>query len=400
MKRRILLLSVLLLCLLAAPAVVLAQDEGIIEGQVMNGTADAPEDSVAGLEVALYQWVGESAELVTTTISDDDGRFRFEGLDTGEDIVYRFELEYQGIVYGAESVFPSGDTVLHVVATIHEITSSDESLVVDRHHIILDFDSDAVVFREFYIFNNVGDRIYAGADGLTLRLALPEGATDITFEAAETGADYVLTQEGLAFVGLVPPGEKQVLYSYSVPYDGSQLTLRREILYPTSNLDLLAANVGVQVEASQLTYEGLTAAGDDTYLHFATENVPSGTAIELQLSGVPQGAVALPSMESSMVAALREAAPAMAVVLAVLGALLPFVQLRLRKARPATAEPGIVPQAEILEQAAVETDAQHEELRRLMSDLDDAYAEGLLTEEAYRQLSDKMKKRLGDTSTD
>jgi 5-hydroxyisourate hydrolase-like protein (transthyretin family) len=400
MKRRILLLSVLLLCLLAAPAVALAQDQGIIEGQVMNGTADAPEDSVAGLEVALYQWVGESAELVTTTISDDDGRFRFEGLATDEDIVYRFELEYQGIVYGAESSFPSGDTALHVVATIHEITSSDESLVVDRHHMILDFDSDVVVFRELYIFNNVGDRIYAGADGITLRLSLPEGAADITFEDAETGADYVLTQDGLAFVGLVPPGEKQVLYSYSVPYDGSQLTLRREILYPTSNLDLLAANVGVQVEASQLTYEGLTAAGDDTYMHFAAENVPSGTAIELQLSGAPQGGATLPSMESSMVAALREAAPAMAVVLAVLGALLPFVQLRLRKARPEAVEPGIVPRAEAVEQAGVETDAQHEELHRLMSDLDDAYAEGLLTEEAYRQLSDKMKKRLGETSTD
>jgi len=400
MKRQVLLFSVLLLCLLAAPAAVLAQDEGIIEGQVMNGTADAPEDSVAGLEVSLYQWVGESRELVTSTISDDEGRFRFDGLATAEDIVYRFELEYQGIVYGAESVFPSGDTVLRVVATIHEITSSDESLVVDRHHMILDFASDAVVVREFYIFNNVGDRIYAGEDGLTVRLSLPDGATDIAFEDAETGADYVLTQEGLAFVGLVPPGEKQILYSYSVPYDGSQLTLRREILYSTSNLDLLAANLGVQVETAQLSYQGLTAAGDDTYLHFAAENVPSGSAIELQLSGAPQGATALPSEESAMVAALREAAPAMAVVLALLGALLPFAQLRLRKRRPEAAEPGVAPQAEILEEAGVETDTQHEELRRLIADLDDAYAEGLLNEEAYRQLSDKMKKRLGETSTD
>ncbi len=400
MNRRILLLWVLLLCLLTAPAVVLAQDEGIIEGEVMNGTADAPEDSVAGLEVALYQWVGESMELVTTAISDDDGRFRFEGLATDEDIFYRFELEYQGIVYGAESSFTSGDTALRVVATIHEITGSDESLVVDRHHMILDFDSDAVVFRELHIFNNVGDRIYAGADGITLRLALPDGATDIAFEDAETGADYVLTEEGLAFVGLVAPGEKQVLYSYSVPYDGSQLTLRREILYPTSNLDLLAANVGVQVEVAHLTYQGLTAAGDDSYLHFAAENVPADSAIELQLSGAPQGAVALPSMESSMVVALRDAAPAMAVVLAVLGTLLPFVQFRLRKTRPETAERATVPQVETVEEAGVETDAQHEELRRLVSDLDDAYAEGLLTEEAYRQLSDKMKKRLGGTSTD
>jgi 5-hydroxyisourate hydrolase-like protein (transthyretin family) len=400
MKRLTLLFSVLLLCLLAAPAVVLAADEGIIEGQVMNGTEGAPEDSVAGLEVALYRWVGESKELVTTTISDEDGRFRFEDLPTGEDIVYRFELEYQGIVYGAESAFPAGDTILHLVATIHEITSSDESIVVDRHHMILDFDSDVVVFREFYIFNNVGDRIYAGEDGITLRFSLPSNATDIAFDDAETGSDFVVTQEGLAFIGLVPPGEKQILYSYSVPYDGGQLVLRREILYPTSNLDLLAANIGVEVEAAQLTYEGLTAAGDDTYLHFQATDVAEGTVVELQLSGAAGGTAALPSMESSMVAALRQVAPGVAVVLALLGVLVPFAQLRLRKVRPEAATPGGLFQAEIPEAAGVETDAQHEELRRLIADLDDAYAEGLLTEEAYRQLSDKMKKRLGETSTD
>jgi 5-hydroxyisourate hydrolase-like protein (transthyretin family) len=400
MKRPILLLSVLLLCLVAAPAVVVAQGEGVIEGQVMNGTADAPEDSVASLEVALYQVTDGSTELVTTTVSESDGRFRFQGLSTDEDILYRFELEYQGIVYGAESVFPSGDTVLHVVATIRETTSSDDLIVVDRHHLILDFASDAAFVRELYIFNNVGDRIYVGEEGTTLRFSLPDSAADVAFADSETAAEFVMTEEGLAYVRRAPPGETQVLYSYSVPYDGRELTLRRGTLYPTSNLDLLAANVGVQVETAQLTYDGLTAAGDDTYLHFAAEDVPAETAIELRLSGAPHSAAALPSMESSLVAALREAAPAMAVGLALLGALLPFAQLRLRRARPEAGTPGAGAKAEIVEEAGVETDTQREELLRLIADLDDAYEEGLLNEEAYRQLSDKMKKRLGETSTD
>jgi hypothetical protein len=133
-------------------------------------------------------------------------------------------------------------------------------------------------------------------------------------------------------------------------------------------------------------------------MHVSAENVLADTAIDLRVSGAPQGSVAIPSMESAIVADLRDAAPAMAVGLAVLGALLPFAQLRLRKRRPEATEPGIVPHAETLEEAGVETDAQREELRRLIADLDDAYAEGLLTEEAYLQLSDKMKKRLGETS--
>lgn len=400
MKKLIPLLSVLVLCLLAAPAVVVAQDEGIIEGQVMNGTADAPEESVAGLEVALYRVIDESRELMTSTISDGGGRFRFEGLATDADIVYRFELEYQGIVYGAEGAFPSGNTVLHVVATIDETTSSDDSIVVDRHHLILDFASDAVILRELYIFNNVGDRIYVGEGGTTLRFSLPDNAADVSFADSETGADFVVTEEGLAFMRRVPPGETQILYSYSVPYDGRELMLRRGTLYPTGNVDLLVANAGVQVETAQLTYDGLMAAGDDTYLHFGAADVPADTPIELRLSGAPQSGSALPSVESSMMVALREAAPAIAVGLALLGALLPFAQLRLAKGRRGVGTPGPTPVAEASERGDVGTDAQREELLRMIADLDDAYAEGLLNEEAYRQLSDKMKKRLGETSTD
>jgi 5-hydroxyisourate hydrolase-like protein (transthyretin family) len=393
MRTRILALCVLLLCLLFVPAVSVAEEEGIIEGQVMNGTADAPADSVAGLEVTLYEVSDDSLELVATTISDGDGRFRFEGLATDADRAYRFELEYQGIVYGAQSSFPLGDTILHVVATIHETTSVDDSLFVDRHHMILDFDSNAVTVRELYIFDNTGDRIYVGEEGTTLRFSLPDNAGDLAFGDVETEAGMVATEEGFASTRRIPPGQTQVLYSYSVPYDGNHLTLRRTILYPTGNVDLLVPSTGVQVETGQLAYDGLTTAGDDTYLHFYGVDLAPDTAIEIGLSGSPQGAAVPLSSASPLLVAVREAAPAIALGLALLGGFLPFLQLRMRKrgaALPAESEVS-GPEAPETE---VESDADREELLRLIADLDDAYAEGLVKEKAYRQLRDKMKRRL------
>jgi 5-hydroxyisourate hydrolase-like protein (transthyretin family) len=394
MKKLVFPLSMLLLCLLVVPTVTIAQGEGIIEGQVMNGTADAPPESVVGLEVALYQVIDESSELLTTAISDSEGRFRFEGLPTDEDIVYVFELEYQGIVYGAESSFPAGDTILHVVATIYETTSNDDSIAVDRHHLIVDFASDMVILRELYIFDNISDRIYVGEEGATLRFSLPDGATDLTFGDAEIAADMIKTDEGFASIRRVPPGQTQILYSYSVPYDGTELTLRRTILYPTASLDLLVANVGVQAETAQLAYDGLTATGDDSYLHFGGTDLPADTTMELRLSGAPQGA-AVPALPgSSLIVALRQAAPAIAVGLAILGALLPLVQLRVRKGRAAIPAEGTRPDSEEPARKDAELGAEQDELLHLMADLDDAYAEGLLKEQAYRQLRDKMKKRL------
>jgi 5-hydroxyisourate hydrolase-like protein (transthyretin family) len=394
MRKLVFALSVLLLCLLAVPAATFAQGEGIIEGQVMNGTADAPPDSVAGLEVALYRMSGESGELVTTTVSDGEGRFRFEDLPTDEDIVYVFELEYQDIFYGAQSSFPAGDTILHVVATIHETTSGDDSIAVERHHLIVDFESDAVVLRELYIFDNASDRIYVGQEGATLRFYLPDGAADLSFGDTETAADVIETSEGFAYTRRLPPGQTQILYSYSVPYDGTELTLRRTILYPTANLDLLVANVGVQAETAQLSYSGLTSTGDESYMHFGGTDLPADTTIELRISGGSQGAPVPALPGSSLIVALRQAAPAIAVALAILGALLPFVQLRLGKAAPAITGEGSVPGQEEPATRDADLGAEEDELLRLMADLDDAYAEGLLQEQAYRQLRDKMKSRL------
>jgi 5-hydroxyisourate hydrolase-like protein (transthyretin family) len=393
MRTRIFALCALLLCLLLAPAVLIAEEEGIIEGQVMNGTADAPSDSVAGLEVELYELTENSAEPVATTISDDDGRFHFEGLATDADLAYMFELEYQGIVYGAQSSFPVGDTILHVVATIHETTSGDDSLVVDRHHMILDFASDAVTVRELYIFDNTGDRIYVGEGAITLRFSLPDDAGDLAFGDVETEASMVATDEGFASIRRIPPGQTQVLYSYSVPYDGSHLTLHRTILYPTGNVDLLVPSNGVEVETGQLAYDGLTTAGDDTYLHFYGVDLARDTTIEIRLSGSPQGAALPLSSTSPLLAAVREAAPAIALGLALLGGLLPLLQLRMRKRGADLPAENEVSGPEAPEREE-ESDADREELLRLIADLDDAYAEGLVKEKAYRQLRDKMKRRL------
>lgn len=395
MRTRISALCVLLLCLLLVPGVsAVAQEEGIIEGQVMNGTADAPPESVAGLEVALYEVTDDSVEVVATTISDADGSFRFEGLATDAERTYRFELEYQGIVYGAQSSFPAGDTILHVVATIHETTSGDDSLVVDRHHMILDFDSNAVTVRELYIFDNTGDRIYVGEEGTTLRFSLPDNAGDLAFGDVEIEAGMVATDEGFASTRRVPPGQTQVLYSYSVPYDGSQLTLRRTILYPTGNVDLLVPSTGVQVETGQLAYDGLTTAGDDTYLHFDGADLAPETTIEIRLSGSPQGAAVPFSSASPVLVAVREAAPAIVLGLALLGGLLPFLQLRMRKRGADLAAERGISGPETAGETDVASSAERDELLRLIADLDDAYAEGLVKEKAYRQLRDKMKKRL------
>jgi hypothetical protein len=100
------------------------------------------------------------------------------------------------------------------------------------------------------------------------------------------------------------------------------------------------------------------------------------------------------SSVSPLLVAVRGAAPAIALGLALLGGLLPFLQLRVGRRESELPAEGEVSEPEAAAETEVESDADREELLRLIADLDDAYAEGLVKEKAYRQLRDKMKKRL------
>ena len=393
MSRFLLVLCLSLLLLLCSSAVLSAQGEGIIEGQVINGTAGAPRQGVVGLEVTLYEVTEGSRALLETTFSDGQGRFEFEGLATDSDRTYEFQLEYQGIVYGAQSAFPSGDTLLRVAATVYETTTSDSGMVVERQHVLIDFEAGVLVIRELCLLNNTGDTIYVGQEGITARFSLPSGAEGLTFSDTELAPHFLETEEGFAYVRPVMPGQKEVLYAYRVPYDGRQLALSRGLVYPTGSYDAMIADVGVEVESAQLEYQSLTGGGETAYLHFNGQNLPAGSEIVVQFSGNPQGAAAPGRTGFELDLGLQRYAPGIALLMVVLGASLPLVQVRLGQGRGSSSEamgPGVEPRAGQI----LDAKAERDELAHLIADLDDAYAEGLVNEQAYEQLRARMKKRL------
>ena len=122
--------------------------------------------------------------------------------------------------------------------------------MVDRHHIIADFASDALLLQEMYILHNTGDTTYVGGERTTVRFSLPDGATNLTIGDPEMESSLVRTDDSLALVSPITPGQSEVLYAYRVPYDGSQITLSRRVLYPTGHADVMVANLGVHVAVS------------------------------------------------------------------------------------------------------------------------------------------------------
>lgn len=395
MKKLALLASICLPLILNGRNGVAAQGQGIIEGQVVNGTAEASPQSVAGLEVVLYTLNAEGQEFKASTTTDEEGRFHFEGLDTNAEHSYRFQLDYQDITYSGESAFSRGETVLPIMATVYETTRSDEAIVVNRHHVITDFAADALVIQEMYVFDNTADRIYVGEEESTLVFSLPADATDPTLDDPRLESNTIETDEGFASRLPVAPGQSQVLFSYTLPYDGRACTLVRKIVYPTTNFDLMIADVGVQGESPQLAYQGLKGGEETSYLHFEAQDLLPNFEIQIRLSGAPHQIRRAVSLKPSLGLSLQEVSPWIALSLALLGALAAFAQVYLR-APSKKAENAGLSRVQTITHADSELQVQPQELLQLLADLDDAFADGRITEEAYQELRKSMKRRVID----
>jgi hypothetical protein len=277
-----------------APVHTLAQDQGVIEGQVVNVTANG--GSVESLTVTLRVFAGMEEQPSQTDTTDAEGRFRFEGLITEANHVYTLRLDYQGVEYGSDLLtFSEGETTLSFPIQVYESTESDEVVSIERAHIFVDFEEDKLLLGEMYIFSNSSDRIYIGMEEVaegqrgTLHLFLPPGAEGLTFEGGELGQRFFETDRGFVDTWALPPGQAsgQLIFGYSLPYDPSGYDLTREIPYPLKAINVLVAEVGVDVTSDQLTLEGSRGMQGQSYLNLSGQNLNKGERITLHFSGSP-----------------------------------------------------------------------------------------------------------------
>lgn len=294
MKRVYVLTIIFILSLGVFPTQALAQSQGVIEGQVVNGTANG--GSVEGQTVTLHVFVSMEEQPSQTAIADAEGWFRFEGLSTEADYGYMVRLNYGGVDYGGDLLtFSEGETTLSVSIKVYDPIESDEVISIERAHIFVDFQEEKLLVGELYFFNNDSDKIYIGAEVVaegrrgTLRLSLPSGAEGLAVEGGELGQRFFETDEGFVDTWFLPPGQSsgQLMFNYSLPYDPAGYDLIREAPYPLKALNVLVADVGIDVTSDQLISEGTRGIQGQSYLNLSGQNLSKGERLTIHLSGAP-----------------------------------------------------------------------------------------------------------------
>jgi hypothetical protein len=275
------------LSFLLLPGVASAQEvgQGVIEGKVINGTEGGGE--VAGVQVALITYIGDTVDANRTVLTDGEGNFRFDNV--APEYRHLVSARYMDVYYYNQVVFEEGQTTTYIEVGVCDTTDSDKFIKATISHIIINVGEDAIKVTEMFLLVNDGDRTYAGTDG-SLIFTLPEGASEI-IAPDELMPDFeLLSDNRLAYLVPFPPGQRQIVFSYNMPEpESDNFILPLKVDYPADSFSLLVGGQDIEVVASPLVPAGpVTTDTGEQLLHFQGESLARDTLLNVGISG-PSG---------------------------------------------------------------------------------------------------------------
>ncbi len=374
MGKRFVLLAVLFTLSLSATALAAENGVGIVEGQLVNGTANG--SSVAAQDVTLKTYQNGNETSSATAVTGPDGRFSFDGLLTEPEYSYQISLFYQEAQYFGETVsFTKNDTARSTDITVYDSTDGDSAIVIATAHTIIYTAEDRISVTEYYLFINDSDRTYIGSREIndegtkeTLSFSLPAGTDELQPTLGLMDCCIFGSEEGFIDTMAVIPGMKEISYSYTVETGSGDYTLPLKINYPLVSYDLFVQGSDVEVSVDRLTAEEPMPLDGVHYSHFSGENLPADNTLTIRLSGLPQ-------------ASSKNAVLWVILSLVILGGAFGIgYSMRKKKVQPASSEDNLL--------------SVRQELLLKLAGLDDDFESGIIQEDAYRRQRDETKTRL------
>jgi hypothetical protein len=266
-----------------------AQDAGVIEGTVKQAGSGVP---IAGAAITLGRFVAMEEQDTKSAVSDDQGHFEFTGLNTGEDQVYLVQAEYNKVPYSSGMLkFEAGTARLTVPIEAYENSDDDSGVAIQRAHVIVRATAEGLDVAEMIIMSNAGTTSFVGKsiDGrppTTVRLELPAGATNISFQDGTLGGRYIEIPNGIGDTQPIPPGESvtQIVVSYRLPSPVAATTIERHYPYAARNMNVLTLTPGWDVSVSPLTAQGTMGSADESYTNFGAQDLPAGASVTIALT--------------------------------------------------------------------------------------------------------------------
>jgi mono/diheme cytochrome c family protein len=363
-------------------------------GSVRNGTTD---ETVAGVTARLRAFTSTFQETLNlTTTVGVDGRYRFDLDLVPPDWIFLATVAYGDLSFSSDAAqVSSAETELELPITVYEETTNPAAVSIDQIHFILEFFDGGLAVSELYVFSNKEAAVFIGETGDaangTVQVSLPQDARNVAFERTMGSIDSTIpaqeviqTASGWADTLPLRPGQGglNLIVRYELPYEDG-VKLSHPINYDAANVTVILPDVGVEIEQGAWNFQGTQQMGaSGTLLTYDRINVPSGSSLDLNLSGRPT-AVAGPG-GNTVVTRNQTSELIVGATVFVVAAAIAFLIVR-RWQAPELAE----------ETTGVEAGGDPvNNLLRAIAILDEAHERGEVADEQYESQRDQLKSEL------
>jgi hypothetical protein len=283
------------------------QNGTAIEGLVVNGSQGGVP--VAGAEVVLRAIHGSEFGLVSQTLTNGKGWFRFDHLPADPDLAFLPGANRQGTHYpGPRLRLRPGEPPVRVQLTVYDAVASPCPLLAEQYDIDVNVKTGVLEIKEMLVVSNPTLTTFLGdaskdSSPTTLSLAIPDGFERVTFDQEFDGRHFRMAGGHVVTDLPWPPGKRRLVFSYQLPVDQSRRILERRLDLPCGQVRVLvrgenAGNVSCNLPRvaasppSPILFESsrqTTAAGEIIRLEFSHLSVPwivSGRWLALALLGI------------------------------------------------------------------------------------------------------------------
>ncbi|GEM_PF-7058628 len=288
-------LALALAVVLLAPAgAVLAADPpqgGAVEGVVTNETDQGK--STAGLAVTLSILQNGAEKETRQAKADSQGRYRFDGLTRDPSLSYQTRVDFAGITYSSgPGTFPADSATLPLNLTVYETTDSPSAIQVSRLGVVVTVTDGLLTLIEHYDIVNSGNRTYIGTESsqlrqrTTLSFVLPNNSGEPDLMQGFDENKAFITRNAIFDAQPVTPGTKEYMFAYHVGYTNATYTVRRPLLYPVKQVDVLLRSQDLGLASKRLSKEPPTTINGERFQHLLGYDMVRGEAIDITLSGL------------------------------------------------------------------------------------------------------------------
>lgn len=274
---------------------------GRVDGRVVNGSAGA--DGVAGATVSLIPFHAAVRGIlpgrpISTTVAAD-GAFSFADLLAGPGLNYHLLTRYQGADSIAEQPIAlggDGPTAATLEAKVFEASPTAPIRARLAQMVLAARPEDGELsVAEAWTLVNDGDRTRVGAaGGPVLSFKVPATASQIAFDDPSLQAAATIAEGELRLDMPLPPGERTVLFSYSLPYAGRDLVLESRLPVAVDAFELMVVGDEIGIESDALGAMRRETRGGDSIALVTAEGLAEAAAWSARLTALPPPAVDAP----------------------------------------------------------------------------------------------------------